>query len=93
MNPASPPGRPLRTDLPYLRRRYRRVAVAEASPTPSRTRSELDLTVPASAAPQPDARAVGPAYVPARTRPGIRTILTRQMPTVTLTRIQSGLAS
>ena len=36
----------------------------------------MDLTVPASAAPQPDARAVGPAYVPARTRPGIRWIET-----------------
>jgi hypothetical protein len=95
MNPAS---RPVRTDLPYLRRRYRPPAPV-TPPAPVATGStSLSLAPPESALPPPvpgapPERRTAPtrlAHVPARTRPGTRTILTRQAPTVTLTRIQSG---
>lgn len=92
MSTASPQSRPPRTDLPYLRRRYRRPAATPAGPSPSPpARSELDLSTPTPAAPRDHIQPARSAYVPPRTRPGTRTILARQTPTVTLTRIQSGI--
>ncbi|MEC3982133.1 hypothetical protein [Amycolatopsis sp. H20-H5] len=76
-----PHGAPARTDLPFLRRRTRR---APAAPVPS----TLDLSATTIDTVEPPRR---PARVAGRARSGGRTVLAPDAPTVTLTRLQSGI--
>lgn len=104
----SPADAPPRPDLTWLRHRSARIVTAVgppapeiAAPTELAATTSLDLSEPAAPAPaEPEppsgasARAVAaPAWPPRRAPSGHRTVLSPHQPTVTLTRLQSGIGT